>query len=391
MQNEKTRRTLLRLLCLLLTAALLWRWQRIFYLCCADYIRSDMPAHVALALSHSDYGLSSYLIRALWALFGPERGQTLLSLCLTANQLLGLGTLWLLLRALFPETDGAALYLAALLAHVCGPWILPGQTQMYLGVYNGNLFHNMTLLFSRSFVPLALLFFCRLWDARRGGLSPWDAAGLTLSLLLATAFKPSFLAAFAPVVFCLLLADFAQTRARGFGREFLIGACFLPALGVMLWASSVLYAEDFAGESSSMALKSWTLAAFLGALVMYLRGLLLPLYTFGLQGRRETALRGRFGILWLTNLAAIAEALLLTETGFRENDGNFDWGALALYPVTMGLSIALLWRMFRAEDRRTSRGRLRLACGVVLLLGHLLTGLYCLARPGHAGYDWFYF
>ena len=30
-----------------LTAALCWRWQRIFYLMCADYIISDMPAHIS--------------------------------------------------------------------------------------------------------------------------------------------------------------------------------------------------------------------------------------------------------------------------------------------------------------------------------------------------------
>ena len=29
--------------------------------------------------------------------------------------------------------------------------------------------------------------------------------------------------------------------------------------------------------------------------------------------------------------------------------------------------------------------------GIALLLGHLAVGAYCLYRPGHAGYDWFYF
>ena len=84
------RRQLCLCFCAVLTAVLLWRWQRIFYLMCADYIRSDMPAHVALALGRNDYGLSSYLIRFLWGLKGEHFGQTLLSLVLTANQLLGI-------------------------------------------------------------------------------------------------------------------------------------------------------------------------------------------------------------------------------------------------------------------------------------------------------------
>ena len=66
---------------------------------------------------------------------------------------------------MFPRLEWEYACLAALLAHLCGPWILPGQTEMYLGVYNGNVLHNMTLLFSRTPVPLVLLFFFRLWDS----------------------------------------------------------------------------------------------------------------------------------------------------------------------------------------------------------------------------------
>ena len=202
--SSKRRRQLCLCFCAVLTALLLWRWQRIFYLMCADYIRSDMPAHVALALGRNDYGLSSYLIRFLWGLRGEHFGQTALSLVLTANQLLGIVTLWLLLRRLLPALDGAAALLAVLLAHLCGPWILPGQTQMYLGVYNGNVYHNMTVLFSRSFIPLVLLCFFTLWDGRRGEPDGKAWLGLALSLLVSTAFKPSFFVAFAPVALVLI-------------------------------------------------------------------------------------------------------------------------------------------------------------------------------------------
>ena len=101
MQAEKRSRLLLAL-CGVLLLLLCWRWQRIFYLMCADYIRSDMPAHIALALGHNDYSLASYIVRVLWALFGEARGQTLLSLVLTANQLLGVLTVCFLLRRMFP-------------------------------------------------------------------------------------------------------------------------------------------------------------------------------------------------------------------------------------------------------------------------------------------------
>jgi len=388
-QAEKRSRLLLAL-CGVLLLLLCWRWQRIFYLMCADYIRSDMPAHIALALGHNDYSLASSIVRVLWALFGEARGQTILSLVLTANQLLGVLTVCFLLPRMFPALDTALALPAAILAHVCGPWIFPGQTEMYLGVYNGNVLHNMTLLFSRTPVPLVLLFFFRLWDAREGRLRLTDWLGLALTLMLSTLFKPSFLGAFAPAVLVMLIWDFIKTRAGGFKNEFLIGCAVLPSAAVLLWSSSVLFAEDFAGTSSGVALRALTLGGLLSLLVMYLRGLLLPLWSHFTQGVRERE-RGHLRIVWGILGVAILEALTLTETGFRANDGNFEWGSLALYPTVFALAIALLIRFLQRADRKKRPDAAGAAVGLVLLLGHLAVGLYCLWRPGHAGYDWFYF
>ena len=196
MPNQKDRLLqLCRIFCVMLCLVLLYRWQRIFYMMCADYIMSDMPAHVRLALGHNDYGLSSALIRLLWGLLGEHRGQTALSFVLTANQFFGVLTVWLLLRRMFPALEGAYSLLAVLLAHLCGPWIFPGQMTMYLGVFNGNVYHNMTVLFSRSFIPLDLLLFFRLWDMRREKLELRTLLGFALCLLITTLFKPSFLGA----------------------------------------------------------------------------------------------------------------------------------------------------------------------------------------------------
>ena len=377
-------------LCTVLAVLLCWRWQRIFYLMCADYIRSDMPAHIGLALGHNDYSLASGIIRALWALLSEARGQTALSLVLTLNQLLCVLTLWLLLRQMFPTLDKGLAMFASLLAHICGPWILPGQTEMYLGAYNGNVLHNMTLLFSRMPIPLVLLFFFRLWDARFDRLRISDWLGLALTLTLSAFFKPSFLGAFAPAVLGMLVWDFIRTRCRGFKNEFLIGCAVLPSAAVLLWSSSVLFAENFAGTSSSVTLRALTAAGLVSLLVMYLRSLLLPLWSHFTQGVREPE-RRHLRIVWGVLGVAILEALTLAETGFRANDGNFEWGSLTLYPTIFGLAIALLWRLAQGTDWKKRDEVTKAAVGAALLLGHLAVGLYCLYRPGHAGYDWFYF
>ena len=241
----KTKRTsviLCRVFCLILVCVLAYNWQRIFYIECIDGMISDVPNHVKLAMGHNDYGLSSYLIRFLYGTFGEHRGQTLLSLCLAANNVVGLFTVWLLVRRLLPELDGSFAFLAVVLAALCGPWIIPGyQTGMYLGVYNGNVYHNMTVLFSRTFIPLVFLCFFDCWDKRHGRIDflPW--LGAALSFLIATLFKPNFAFAFIPMLAVMLLADFINT-ARGISKTTLSSGSpssrrGLPAFGSILSCS----------------------------------------------------------------------------------------------------------------------------------------------------------
>ena len=383
---------LCRIFCLVLTLVLAYRWQRIFFLMCTDGILSDMPNHIKLALGHNDYGLSSYIIRFLWSLGDEHFAQTALSLVLAANHVVGLFTLWLLLCELFPQLNKVYAFLAVLLAHLCGPWILPGvQSKMYLGVYNGNVYHNMTVLFSRTFIPLCLLFFFRCWDQRHGTLPRGAWLGLTFSFLVCTLFKPNFAFAFLPMLAVLLLIDLIQYRGRYLKNEILLGLAVVPAGLACIWQYLVLFDSDFAGTSSGVALKTYTASALVGVIVMYLRGLLLPIWSFSVQGKKEKGQREHFSLLLTVNAVAILEACLLTETGFRANDGNFDWGSLALYPSLFAVSIALLFSMMRSSDKENRSDRIRLIVGLVLLLGHLLVGVYCLHQPGNAGYDWFYF
>ena len=110
----KTKRTsviLCRVFCIVLVCVLAYNWQRIFYIECIDGMISDVPNHVKLAMGHNDYGLSSYLIRFLYGAFGEHRGQTLLSLFLAANNVVGLFTVWLLVRSLLPELEAASRFL----------------------------------------------------------------------------------------------------------------------------------------------------------------------------------------------------------------------------------------------------------------------------------------
>ena len=117
---------------------------------------------------------------------------------------------------------------------------------------------------------------------------------------------------------------------------------------------------------------------------MYLRSLLLPVYTLALQGLREKE-RRRIGLFLAVEAVALLEATVLVETGYRANHGNFDWGGLALYPSVFALSIGLLIRMLQEMKLRKPLDVFKCLVGLGLLLGHLMVGLYFLWFFGSGG------
>lgn len=371
-----------------LMAVLAYRWQRVFFGVCTGGIYSDVPLHIELALGHNDYGLASVIIRILYTLGDEHFAQTALSLLLAANNVLEIFTLFWLLRFLLPELKGSFALLAAELALLCGPWLIPGyQTEIYLGAHNGNLYHNMTVLFSRTLIPVCFVFFCKCWEKRHGEIAWKNWLGFAASMLIITVFKPNFAFAFLPMLAVMIVYDFIRYRGRYIKNEILVGCAVVPAGLTCIWQYFVLYDEAFAGTSSSMALRSYTAASFLAMLVMYLRSLLLPVYAFSLRAGKEEH-RRQLGLIAACELIALAEAALFTETGYRATHGNFDWGGLALYPVVFALAIALLFRMMQSARRHSAGDGAKCVLGAGLLLGHLAVGIYFL-YAFQAGYSYF--
>lgn len=399
LKNEKRVSLPLAAFCLVLAVFLCYKWWKVFLGVCTGMIYSDVPLHIELALGHNDYGLSSLLIQ-LFYLGGEAFAQRALALSLTVNNLMGLFTVAMLVRFLLPRLSRLEAFLAAELAALCGPWLIPGyQMGVYLNAYNGNLYHNMTVLFSRTLIPVSFICFFRCWWARHGCIPRKDWWGFAVSFFIVTAFKPNFAFAFLPVLAVLLLWDLIRYKGKYFKNEFLLGCAVLPAGFLCIWQYLVLFNnsfgqsatemlqeldEDFVDTSSGIALRLLWGAELVAMLVMYLRSLLLPVYTLALQGRREKE-RRRIGLFLVVEAVALLEATVLVETGYRANHGNFDWGGLALYPAVFALSIGLLIRMLQEMKLRKPLDVFKCLVGLGLLLGHLMVGLYFLWFFGSGG------
>lgn len=399
LKNEKRVSLPLAVFCLVLAVFLCYKWWKVFLGVCTGVIYSDVPLHIELALGHNDYGLSSLLIQ-LFYLGGEAFAQRALALSLTVNNLMGLFTVAMLVRFLLPRLSRLEAFLAAELAALCGPWLIPGyQMGVYLNAYNGNLYHNMTVLFSRTLIPVSFICFFRCWSARHGCIPRKDWWGFAVSFFIVTAFKPNFAFAFLPVLAVLLLWDLIRYKGKYFKNEFLLGCAVLPAGFLCIWQYLVLFNnsfgqsatemlqeldEDFVDTSSGIALRLLWGAELAAMLVMYLRSLLLPVYTLALQGRREKE-RRRIGLFLVVEAVALLEATVLVETGYRANHGNFDWGGLALYPTVFALAIGLLIRMLQEMKLRKPLDVFKCLVGLGLLLGHLMVGLYFLWFFGSGG------
>ena len=188
----------------------------------------------------------------------------------------------------------------------------------------------------------------------------------------------------------MLLADFIKYRARYFKNDVILGLSVVPAGLACIWQYLVLFSGDFAGTSSGVAFRLLLGTAGLSAFIMYLRSLLLPVYSLALQAPKEDEAK-HIWLIVICDAVAILEACILTETGFRANDGNFDWGSLALYPILFSVSIALLMRLVQDTDWKDRGSAWKAVLGIVLLLGHIAAGIYCLYRARYGGYYWFYF
>ena len=82
---------------------------------------------------------------------------------------------------------------------------------------------------------------------------------------------------------------------------------------------------------------------------------------------------------------------MLVESAFAAMIETVEWGSLAMYPVLFSVSIGLLFTMLRRTEWKKPGSAAKAAAGIVLLLGHLVVGVYCLYRARTGGYYWFYF
>lgn len=362
-------------------AAMCWlHYQQLYS---SDGYASDLPTHIQWSVEGTEgkiYSATSLLLAPLYNIFGMVGVVALLA----GAQLMAVVVFaWGLCTTVSDLAASAGLLLSLAVNLSQAVWI-PRGGYWYLGTVSGTNYHNTTYIMLAPFALLAALWFYRAWAGMRSGLRWKDWLIYTLFLTTATAFKASFVFAFAPSLLILLIVDLVQTRGRNLKREILMGCSVLPSIVLCLLQSIVL----FGGESEGLQLiftVDW--AEYPGKVLVWglsneaaRRGLIRSFVFIGsvavLLGR--TAWNNfRYRFSFLTFCIAMAEALLLVESGERIADGNLWWGPFICYWILLLESFAAFlcgcgeWK----AGRRAKFWRARVTLCGVALVWHLVSGI----------------
>jgi len=287
------------------------------------YFQSDLPFHISMIIDDGwYYSFTAYVYKVLFHLFG--KSTIGIALFLAAMAVLSVVLTEKLLRLLLEKgeitytTCGGAIALNMVMPFFLK---LAGQYR-YVSYQAGNIWHNSTYQCMKVFALVAVLCYLQIKEDYPKGLSPKQWISFSVSLVICTGIKPSFLTVFAPAMALKLLWDlFCKVP---FKRIFIFGCAVLPACGVVLWQNAVLFGEE---TGQGFALQPWFTFSLHAdrPKVAVLCSIAFPLAVAACD-IKELWKDKTYCFGWVMAGIGFLEALLLAETGSRSNDGNFLWG-----------------------------------------------------------------
>jgi len=295
---------------------------------------------------------------------------------------------------------------------------LPGGA-LYAGAGGLNTWHNPTNIMVRPFAAAVFFMTVRIYNRRRSGrhallggepggfafrggfwaqfrepvYTPAELVFYPLCLLLSVYSKPSFLQFFAPAIFLFLLIDVIRTKGMLLPFCIKLALSYIPAAVILFMAIKGFFpsgasvtaetaeAAETAGAAASgiavyfikpsFAGPGDLLRSFAGELAFLVRPCAFPILMLVLSlGKPEHRPMARLAALGV--IAAFAETLILHETGYRAEHGNFLWG---MYLASWLAWVAAAGQYADLVTEGTKRSRAALYAGTPLMVWHLACGI----------------
>lgn len=373
-QNKKS--CLLWAACLLALAAFgaAMIWLHYQQLCSpgggSDPYTSDLGQHLAFAQRGMVYSTVSLLIGPAYAL----AGRIGIAVLLAAFHLAAVAVFAYGLHTALPNTARPVRLLVSLVVNLATAVWMPRGGYWYQGTIGGTIYHNTTYIMLAPFALLTMLAFYRVWPTVRGRLDLRGYAVYTVLLTVATSFKASLIFAFAPTLLVLLVADFVRTRAKNLKNEILMGCSVFPGVGLCLIQAKVLFAEANSGVKLIFTVEFDPHRMLWGPFnqpgVLGLVRSFVFVAAVGLLLGRAAWKNFRYRFSLFTFAVALAEALLLVESGERLYHANLWWGPFICFWVFWLESLSVFFAQCRAKAPRW-----RLVLCAAALAWHIISGV----------------
>lgn len=371
-ETKKKARIAVHILTVLYGAACLWLFYRqsVADLTVAGEIpyQSDLPLHISMIIEDGwYYSFTAYAYQLLYVLGGGTTWGIALFLAAVC-----VGTVYaaesLVCRlGEYREKSWFTLLLALSLNFVMPIYIRAVGEYRYVSYQSGNIWHNSTYLCMRLAALLTFLYYWRLEEKYRQGITWKEWCIFALLNILCTGIKPSFLVAFSPIMGLFLLADlFRRTPLR---QVLAFGSALLPSGLVLLWQNAVLFGEE---TGNGIAFRPWYIFSRHATItkLAVVCSVLFCILTVLVTARQVFRDR-KYLFIVLMAILGFLEALCLVEEGSRAVDGNFLWGYSFCLFVLFGVC-AVKWLKLTGKGLRKI---LRLGLGLVYAW-HLYCGLY---------------
>jgi hypothetical protein len=275
---------------------------------------------------------------------------------------------------------------AAMVSSIWVPWVNP---TVFIGGGSPNPWHSPTQI-----ALMAPMILCVSWTAmaeerfrQSGEIVPWkDTAALSALLLISALIKPTFLQAFLPAAGLYFAVRWIKSPkdSQYFLRLLLAAA---PAVLAILLQFLFYFGGIIETQGGITVLVSGEKMLQVLRLVVFTQ--LFPLFVLIAFADRDTLRKPLFILVLLLDAVSILQMLILSETGYRAQDGNFGWAvmgaALMLWAVALPLyghrvSVWIRRRRTAAEGApyvvsRPHAEAAKVIAGGVLLLWHLASGI----------------
>lgn len=330
--------------------------------------QSDLPLHISMVIEDGwYYSFTAYAYKLLYLLCGRTTIGIVLLLAVCTWATVYAMEAFLCYVGHYREKNWFTLTLALSLNFVMPVYIRAVGVYRYVSYQSGNIWHNSTYICMRLVALATLLYYFRLEEKYREGLSWKEWCIFALLNVVCTGIKPSFLVAFSPVVgICLLVDLFRRVPLK---RILVFGSALLPSGLVILWQNSVLFGEDTGNGIGFRPWYTFSLHANITKLAVVCSVLFCALTVLSTCRQLKSDKKYRFAVMMA--VVGFLEALCLVENGSRAVDGNFLWSYSFCLFVLFAVC-AVKWLEFGKEGVQRS---LRVGLGLVYAW-HLYCGLY---------------